>query len=268
MVRVGAAVVAICAGNALFAEESSAINPKANSDWKCGWDGKGGKSLTADEADGALACKGSVVMFSNDAIKVDPDKNYKLTGEFKLAPDSKPSKFYLGLMPLDDNGGKIDSASISIAKDTNTELAADCHPEDTVVKIKNGEKWQLGQFYMVAFKTDDSGKNADLPNRELSGWNVVSVEKNGDVFDVTLKNKCGKEYPAGTKVREHRSGASFIYFVANKDVPADWQEFSSTFTLAKCWPGTKSAKIVVLANYGGKPDQAMLLKNIKLEEVK
>jgi len=122
---------------------------------------------------------------------------------------------------------------------------------------------------MIAFNVDDSGKKADLPNTELSGREIVKVEKNGEIYDVTLKNKCGKKYAAGTKIREHKSGGTYIYLGAvNKDIPADWAEFSAVFKKANLWPGICGAKILILANFGGKPDQAMLIKDVKLEEAK
>jgi hypothetical protein len=268
LVKFGSAAIAILAGNALLAEESAVLNPKTNSEWLCNWSDKA-TNLTAVEAENALVCKGNSTMVSKAAIKLDPEKSYKISGFFKLAADSKPAKFYLGIMPLDDKARPISSASVGAIDGTDTELAADCNPEDMVVKIKNGEKWKPETYGMIAFSTDDSGKKADLPNKELSGWNIVKIEKNGDVFDVMLKNKCGKKYPAGTKVREHKSGGTYIYLGAiNKDVSADWAESSAAFKKASFWPGTCSGKIIILANFGGKPDQVMMIKDVKLEEVK
>ncbi|MFA6103954.1 MAG: hypothetical protein WCV67_12880 [Victivallaceae bacterium] len=269
LLKAGSAAIAILAGNALSAGDAAALNPKTSGEWLCNWSDKGSAALTAAEAENALACKGVTALSSKTAVQIDPEKSYKLSGSFKLAPDSKPSKFYFGIMPLNDKGQLISSESVGAIADTETELAADCNPDDTVVKIKNGDKWKVGQFFMIAFKADDSGKKADLPNTELSGWNVVKVEKNGDVFDLTLKNKCGKKYAAGTKIREHRCGGTYIYIGAdNKDVTADWTESAAAFKKADLWPGTCGAKILILANYGGKPDQVMMMKDVKLEEVK
>lgn len=268
MVKTGSAAIAIFAGNALFADDPAVLNPKTSSEWLCNWSEKA-TNLAAADAENALACKGNTTMISKAAIKLDPEKSYKISGSFKLAADSKPAKFYLGIMPLDNKDQPISSASVGALDSTDTELAADCNPEDMVVKIKNGEKWKPETYGMIAFNTDDSGKKDDLPNRELSGWNIVKIEKNGDVFDVTLKNKCGKKYPAGTKVREHKSGGTYIYLGAiNKDVPADWAESSAVFKKTNLWPGTCSGKIIVLANFAGKPDQVMMIKDAKLEEVK
>ncbi len=267
LVKVSSATIAILAVNAVFADESAALNPKSNSEWLCNWSEKNNIVLTAVEAENALACKDNTIMISKSAITVDPEKSYQISGSFKLAPDSKPAKFYLGIMPLNYKGQQISSESVGAIADTDTELVADCNADDTVIKIKNGDKWQCGPGSMIAFNTDDSGKKADLPNTELSGREIVKVEKNGGAFDVTLKNKSGKKYASGTKVREHRAGNTFIYGVINEYVPADWKEFSAVLQ-GNCWPGICMAKIVILANIGGKPDQVMLIKDIKLEKVK
>ena len=268
LARVGSVAIAMFAGNALLAEEVAALNPKTCGEWSDLYN-KTVKALSAVEAEKAVACKGVLQILSKDSIKIEPGKSYKISGSFKLAPDSKPSQFYMGVMPLNDKGRQIAATQVNAIAGTETELAADCNPEDTVIKIKNGEKWKDGKFYLIAFNADDSGKKADLPNAELSSMGVAKVEKNGDVFDVTLNAKCGKKYAAGTKVRQHQSGATYIYLGAiNKDVPADWTEFSKVFKKESCWPGTCGVKVVILANYGGKPDQMMLMKDIKIEEVK
>ena len=268
LMNAGSVAMAIFAGNGLFADDSAAVNPKTTSEWLCNWSEKA-SALSAAEGENALSCKGAATMISRQAVKLDPEKSYKISGSFKIAPDSKPAKFYLGIMPLNDKGQQVSSESVGAIAGTETELAADCNPDDTVIKIKNGEKWKPEKYGMIAFNADDSGKKADLPNTELSGREIVKVEKNGEIYDVTLKNKCGKKYAAGTKIREHKSGGTYIYLGAvNKDVPADWAEFSAVFKKANLWPGVCGAKILILANFGGKPDQTMLIKDIKLEEAK
>jgi hypothetical protein len=268
MVRVGSVAIAMLAGNALLAEEVAVLNPKTCGEWNDYYK-KVDKALSAVEAENAIACKGDLQMFSKDSIKIEPGKSYKISGSFKIAPDSKPSKFYLGVMPLNDKGRQINSTQIGATDGTETELAADCNPEDKVIKIKNGEKWKDGKYNLIAFNIDDSGKKADLPNTDLSSIGIAKVEKKDNAFEVTLNAKCGKKYAAGTKIRQHMSGATYIYLGAiNKDVPADWAEFSKVFKKESCWPGTCGVKIIVLANYGGKPDQIMLMKDVKIEEVK
>ncbi|MHB9138401.1 MAG: hypothetical protein ACYC4Q_03240 [Victivallaceae bacterium] len=264
MVRVGSVAIAMFAGNALLAEEAAPLSAAWGD-----FSGKALKNLTVAESEQAVILKGSDTMLSKASFNIDPEKTYKISGSFKLAPDSKPSKFYFGIMPLNDKGQQIFPVYVNTIEGTETELAADCNLEDTVIKIKNGDKWKDGKFNLIAFNIDDSGKKADLPNTDISSMGIAKVEKNGDAFDVTLTAKCGKKYAAGTKIREHMSGGTFIYLgAANKDATPEWTESAKTFKKEDCWPGTCSAKIIILANYGGKPDQAMMIKDIKLEEVK
>ncbi len=194
LVRVGSAVIAIFAGNALFAEDSSALNPNTANDWKVLYSRY---ALTPAKGEDALVCRGGAYLFSKDSITIEKDKIYKLSGSFKLAPDSKPSKFYFGIMPLDDKNLQIPVQSVNTVAGTETELTSDCAADDTAIKIKNGEKWEASVNGYIAFNVDDSGKKTDLPNRELSSMGITKLKKDGDVFKVTLKDKCGKAYPAG-----------------------------------------------------------------------
>ena len=141
LMKAGSVAMAIFAGNGLFADDSAVLNPKTSSEWLCNWSEKATNLTTAD-VENALACKGNTTMISRQAVKLDPEKSYKISGSFKLAPDSKPAKFYLGIMPLNDKGQQVSSESIGAIAGTETELAADCNPDDTVIKIKNGEKWK------------------------------------------------------------------------------------------------------------------------------
>lgn len=268
LARATTAAIAMLAGNALLAEDAAVLNPKTCDEWLILEGEKGDDVLTLFESNSALACKGKTSLSTKNAIKIDPEKDYKLSGAFKLAPNSKPSKFYFGIMPLDNKGEQIRAQNVNMVANTDTELSVDCNPEDTVIKIKNGEKWEAGSILMIAFNTDNSGKYADLPNKELSGIGIVKVEKNGNVYDVMLVNKCGKKYVAGTKIREHRIGGSYIYAFGGKDAQADWTEYCFTFKKHNLWPGTHGAKIIILANFGGDTYQTILLKDIKLEEVK
>jgi hypothetical protein len=265
MMMLGTAALGIFSGSTLFAGDSAVVNPKTSEEWKCGWNDEKRDDLYDAKGENAVACNGNNVVISGDSIAIEPSKNYKLSGSFKLAPNSKPSTFFFGIMPINDKGEGIGGYTVA---GTETELAADCNPDDTLVKIKNGDKWQPNAFSWIAFCTD-SGKKDDLPNTTLSSTGITKIEKKGDIFEVTLKDKCGKKIPAGSKVCELIGTTAILYIGAvSAPVPADWQEFSKVFKKTDCRLGTVAAKIAILANYNGKPDQTMMIKDAKLEEVK
>jgi len=264
-------LVALLAATGLMAEDAASLTPKAKDDWSYGtrnWKDDGSFVTVSEQENGALALKGDGWLLSKTALKLDPSKKYRLSGFFKSAPGSKPSVFYFGLAPIDAQGRVISSSSVNVVPGTGTELAADCNPNDTVIKIKNGDRWIPGTFCLIAFDTDNSGAMSDLPNTNLSSINVERIEKKNGYTEVRLKGKCGKKYPAGTKVREHCSGDIYIYKAATrKTLPSEWTEFSATFSQKDCWPGTSSVRTAVLSNYNGTTDSIMLMKDVKLKEV-
>lgn len=111
-------------------------------------------------------------------------------------------------------------------KGTDTELAAPARKGDTVVKVKDASQWDmLTPWGVIAFNAKDDC--SDLPNRDVTQIAEKKIEKKGDVWEVTLKKPVAKDYPAGTRVRQQRFGATYLYTAGpGKKAPADWQEFS------------------------------------------
>ena len=169
----------------------------------------------------------SVQVMSKEFIPIDTTKTYVVTGWFK-STGKAPSQIYLGCAPFDEKKESIYPYHVFCIAGTETTLAEACKAEDTVLKIANGAKWNTAPYTCVAFDVDDSGQLKDLPNRNLSiyvdpGIGVEKVENKGGHWAVQLKAKCGRAYPAGTKVREHVSGATYMYSAASrKPVPTAW----------------------------------------------
>lgn len=119
------------------------------------------------------------------------------------------------------------------------------------------------------------GDCSDLPNRDVTQIAEKKIEKKGDVWEVTLKKPVAKDYPAGTRVRQQRFGATYLYTAGpGKKAPADWQEFSGNVQgiapagnpSYKWWNGTKQAQILVIMNYATK-DGKTEFKDIVLETI-
>jgi hypothetical protein len=211
---------------------------------------------------------------SKKIYKIDPAKNYFLSGWFKSV-GKQPGRLYFGFLPLDKNKKQIYSLSVNTVAKTDTVLAAACKPEDKVIKIKDGLKWKKHKYALIAFNTDTEGKYKDLPNLTTSPCGITSIEKQGDVWVVTLVKACGKAFPAGTPVREHLSTSSYQYCgVGNAKIPAEWKEYSATvkgigivnIPNKEFWPGTAYVRIIMLINLQSKDDELMLWDDIKLEE--
>lgn len=219
-----------------------------------------------------FSCTNNRVVLGKDFLLIDPDKTFTLAGWFKSAGAEK-SRLYFGYAPYDGEKRLIESHHVNCVPGTETTLVEACAKEDMVVKIAAGDKWKLSRNAYVAFAVDDSGQCADLPNRKVSGAGITKVENKGDHWEVHLKRKCGRAYPAGTRIREQLAITGYFYAAASsKHVPQEWTKYSgsvsgmskSAIRKGQWWPGTKYVRVVALANYQQKKDVELLVDDITL----
>lgn len=213
-------------------------------------------------------------VMSKELIPIDNQKSYNLSGWFKSAGTSPVKTMLFGFVPYDENKKQILSQEINIVQGTETELTEECSAENMIVKIKDGSKWVIDDGAtqrLIAFNTDSSGEYKDLPNRETSLSGIESVTKKDDYWELKLKKPCGKNFPAGTKIREHSNGNTYIYPLITSNVGLEWKEYSTVINLkakfgastTQWWPGTKFVNILVLPLNG-----KVFFDDIKLEEAK
>ncbi len=263
----------------LFASAQEALIATGTvADWETGKS----DTLSADSKEKAVVCagKGNIEIIYKNAMKIDTLKAYAFSGMFKTGAGSAPVKCYFGLSPLNDKGEQIKTNQINFVKGTETELAAECSPDSTVLKIKNGANWKPDQHYCIAFEADDSGTYSDLPNSKLSSGGILKVEKKDADYEVTMKTPCRVKYPAGTKIRVQSAGPSAIYGgSAGKTVSSEWTEFKGLVkpaetienmnVLVNWWPGVGKVKYFISFS-ADTQDSAItvLFKDVKIEEVR
>ena len=234
------------------------------------------RNLTENAAEKSITASGRHARVTSKPFPVDPAKKYKLSGKFRAAPGTTGEVFYFGFIPLDEKGRQIASEYVNVPKKgTDTELAAPARKGDTVVKVKDASTWNAATPWgFIAFNAKED--SSDLPNSDLLPIVEKKIEKKGDVWEVTLKKPAAKDYPAGTKVRQHRSGATYLYTAAgNKPVSADWKEFSGKVVgfsengtpSYRWWKGTKQAKILMILNYKTKSTGTTEFKDIVVETI-
>ncbi len=218
--------------------------------------------------------KGDAIVQSVEMVPINPDKIYTLTGWFRSA-GKEPSTVYFGYTPFDAQKQWIEPQFVNPIAGTETTLFADTKRSDTTVKIADGGKWQVTPWAYIAFDVDASGNYVDLPNRRLSNMGVLKVENKGQYWEVQLKEACGQEYAAGTKIRLHMAGAVHIYNVlSGNGVNTNWASASATIKgvvksgipMDHFWPGTKYVQILILANYAQKDTADLLVDDIALTE--
>jgi len=230
------------------------------------------KKQIAQADDGAIVLKGNGTFYSTKVLTVDPEKKYQISGEF-CQKDGKQVNAYLGFIPFDGKNRQIGPAAVNINKNSLTEVAEAAKKGDQVVKVKDASKWNAKSpysFIVLGAKEDLS----DLPNYDRI-FNQPEIKQNGDVWEITLRKPLAKDIAAGTPVRQHFAGSSFIYtagmlkpsaqWVTRKGVISGISKFGIQYN--KFWKGTEKARVLVLIlNGDGKSET--LVRNIKLVEVK
>jgi len=117
--------------------------------------------------------------------------------------------------------------SVSAIKGTDTVLAEDCTPEDKIIKVKDASAWKTDGISNVAFETDPEFK--DLPNYNYTISNIESISRQGNIWEIKLKEACGRDYLAGTAIRQHYNGNTFVYPVISKLAPnSEWIKLEGT----------------------------------------
>ena len=207
--------------------------------------------------------RGTGIRMSSASYRIDPAKTYRLSGKFKA---SKPEKGWLlfGLAPLDAAGKPISPDMVNPVRGTDTVLTENAESGTASLQIRDSSGWKKGSGIVVKFNTrTDLG---DLPNRE--GVPVDRIDGN----TVILKTPLKKSYPAGTGVRLHTSGDTYMYSAAAyRSVPHDkWAEFSgeisgeaeSGLNPKQFRRGTRRVRIMMLTNL-----HDVMFKDISLDEI-
>ena len=247
-------------------------NGDAESDLE-NWDPAKVQVVTENPHSGKSCFKTNTVSVIGTAvIPVDGTKTYKYSGWFRNADDKKPT-LYFGLSPMTADKKEIKALQVCVMPGTETALAAPCKPEDTIIKIKDGSKWNIKDKYShIGFNADNSGEYKDLPNTNVAAPVIVKVEKKDNLWEVTLEQACGMTYAADINVRIHRDGGYMYTGYIENFNSKDWKEITADIkgtnksggSMEQFWPGTKYVKIVILSLNGG----MMCFDDLTLEEQK
>ena len=232
------------------------------------------KSRVGKTAD-ALSIKGkSVIVYSKKAVKVDPSVKYRLSMDVRC-PGEPVRSLFIGFVPFAKNGRLITSASINTYANSGTELAEDAKAGDTVLKLKDAQKWlKTTQNSGIAFDVKDDF--SDLPNYVVPLIKKGSIRKSGEVWELELVKPLAKAYPAGCKVRQHIYAGTYLYSKIVRNLNAkNWTHVSgeisgmqkNTRSDKSFWPATDSVRVLIMTS-NTSPESVLEVKNIKLEEVK
>ena len=256
-----AALCAAAAGSA-FAEELAAV--------KSSGDFVQAKQVTCEN--GVFAFKGKGTLESTAFIKVNPDKKYRISGEFRAREGTVPARLYFGFEPCDAGGQRIRPQHIHVISGSQTVTAADAKKGDKNLTVLKAAWDAKTPYSHVALHAEDN--LFDLPNYDVLPVARGGVQAEGDTLKIALAAPLKTDLPAGTKVRQHLDGDGYIYCAGKSFLKEQWEARSgvvSGFTNdvrsdKQFWPGTAKVRILILAT-GGNPNSVTEFRNIKVEEV-
>ena len=220
--------------------------------------------------DGSLGLKGGQLTYSAETFPVDPTAASKLSGEFKKLPGaSAKDRFFFALLNFDKDLKRIEAMHVNPVKGSDTELAAPCTAQDTVLKVNRGAVFKKGDF--LAFHTRDDYQ--DLPNRNVNGKAPVTESKQlaDGTWQVTVAAPIAVDAPAGTRVRAHHGGWYQYSGALAAPIPDDWTTFegliqgSAPGDHRHQWrPGTAYAQLILFGS-GPATEPFLAFRNVRFE---
>lgn len=263
-----ALATAVLAGMLLADEE----NLLKNGDFSMGpvnWVTTG--EVLEENGAGALVLKGkNVRAASRQPIPVEDGANYRVSAV--VSADKPVSQVLIGLIPLDAKNRQIIFRNAEGALfNTETTLAESFEKgTDTLVIAENAlwqETWNKKQAHNIAFNV--KADRSDLPNFELMQVKSVATENGKTTVKLTRPTKVA--YPAGTALRIHKDGSTYIYTTTiRKGFPG---EVKAEGTIGpgeklKFRPGTASVQaFLLLIPAKAAPDVTVKIRDMKIVKI-
>ena len=260
----------ICAlailASSLLADEANLLK---NGDFSMGpvnWITTG--EIVEENGAGALVLKGqNVRAISRQPIPVEAGANYRFSAI--VSADKPVHQVLIGLIPLDAKNRQIIFRNAEGALfNTETTLAEPFEKgTDTLVLAENAiwqETWNKKLAHNVAFNV--KADKSDLPNFDLMQIKSITTENGKTTVKLTRPTKVA--YPAGTALRIHKDGATFIYTsIIRKGFPGEVTEAGTVGPNEKLKfrPGTVSMQaFLLLIPAKAAPDVTVKIRDVKI----
>jgi Tfp pilus assembly protein PilE len=225
-------------------------------------------------ASGSLSKAGSSESTTSDLIPIDINKSYIQTGSFKSIGGGGNSLTYYGVATYDRDKLFIGYRNVNRFVNTETELAQDLKPGDTVVYLKSAANWRKAADYphtrwlaIYPYK--------DYPiytyTRYVYEFNDSEVNTN----TITLKYPySGQLITAGSKVSNNTDGNGYNYTtLCGINVPNTWTNYNGTITGESTFHsenifryGTKYIQILFLLNYQQSTSYTTIFDDIEFKD--
>lgn len=180
----------------------------------------------------------------NELIPINPAKKYKASVDIRQTGTSTDGQVYLAASFVDTAGLSIAPEHIMYVANTVTTLAAPLNPGDATVSLVDSTNWYgrtdgpAGQTYQrrIIFwdYVDKFGKlwEPESYSRNLSvtdAWAAGSINPATHVIVLRAPYN-GPAKPAGTKVSNGASGASYLYWGGTVTPTDEWMTYSGVMS--------------------------------------
>ena len=197
--------------------------------------------------------------FSRQVIDCTDADTFELSGEISA---DKAVQVLIGVIPVDKNWKEINFRNTGVVAGTFTKLAKATAKNSNTVILPENRKITKNTYLAFGAKED----NSDLPNFQLERIKSVS-HANGSTV-VKLVKPVKKHIPAGTAVRCHVDGPTFIYCVSlRKGLPGKVNVSGKVGKNAKLKfrSGSAGFKVCLLAVFGKNTQDAKVeFRNLKV----
>jgi hypothetical protein len=194
-----------------------------------------------------LELPGEKKTYKSDPIPVTVADRWILCGKFLYT--GRPDMMnYVGLDCFIDCEGQrqIGRHHVTCVTGTDAVLAEDCKPNTRVVKVRGAASWPEK---FTKWRTSQSTECVAFGPNVLPNFNTSSrIHKwvqNGDILEIELTENMCQLWPAGTPVRLHRRGATYIYGL-NGCFRNTWMELEMKHDTHRLHVGTNSVRIIVM----------------------
>ena len=207
---------------------------------------------------------------SRQPIPVEPGASYRISAV--ISADKPLNQVLIGLIPLDARNRQIVFRNADGALfNTQTTLAEPFEKGTNTLALAENpvwqEVWNKKKAHNVAFNVKED--KSDLPNFTLMQIKNIATE-NGKTI-VTLRIPTKVAYPAGTAIRIHCDGSTYIYTsTVRKGFPG---EVTATGNIGpdekiKFRPGTVAMQaFIMIVPTKKEPDVTVTIRNVRIEKL-
>lgn len=213
----------------------------------------------ARTGDYTFCWRGQSSGINSEWIKIDPTRNYELSGWFKTQGGT-PVNMTFGLVMADAQERQIRHWNLFSVPGTRTELARPCRTGDRMLYLRDASGWKTGGVFAAAF-----GAEENKLTFQTAPLGIESVRQMDSQWVVALSSPCGLALSKGTAVVENRSGNHGIFVGAGWKTTGEWAEIKGVITPKQWWPGAAFARVVILPRRAA--DMTVLFDDLALREI-